>query len=43
MPPLFDERFVMTVVFVQNSTTYVMDVNTKLEGKCKLNLPSTVV
>jgi hypothetical protein len=30
VPPLSDKRFVMTVAFVQNSTTYVMEVNTKL-------------
>jgi len=30
VPPLSGGRFVITVTFVQNSTTYVIEVNTKL-------------
>ena len=30
----------MTISFVQNSATYPLQLNTKLDGKCKLHLPS---
>jgi hypothetical protein len=38
VPTSSDERFVMTVAFVQDSTTYLTYFNTKLKGKCKLLL-----
>jgi hypothetical protein len=38
VPPLSDEMFVMTAVFVQDSETYLAELNTKLKGKCKLQL-----
>jgi len=38
VPTLSDGRFVMIVAFVQDSTTYVMVVNTKRDGKWKLSL-----
>jgi hypothetical protein len=38
VPPLSDERFVMSVAFVQDSTIYVTQLSTKLDGKCKLSL-----
>jgi len=36
--PLSDGRFVVTVTFVQDSTTCLLRLNNKLEGKCKLSL-----
>jgi hypothetical protein len=29
MPPLSDDRFVMTIPFVQASTNYIREINTK--------------
>jgi hypothetical protein len=38
VPFLSEERFVITVVFLQDSKTYLMELLTKLEGKYKLQL-----
>ena len=43
VPPLSDDRFFMTAPFVQDSTTYVMELNTKLEGKRILHWQSCLV
>ena len=43
MSPLWDGKFDMTVAFVQNSTTCILQINTKLDGKYKLHLPSFLV
>jgi hypothetical protein len=43
VPPLSDGRFVMTVAFVQDSTTYLLQLSTKLGGKYELHLPSFLV
>jgi hypothetical protein len=37
VPPLSDGSFVMIVAFVQDSKTYIMDVNTKGGGKNKFH------
>jgi hypothetical protein len=37
VPPLFAERFIMTAAFVLDSTTCLMYLYTKLQGKCKLS------
>ena len=43
VPSLSDDRFFMTAAFVQESTTDVTELNTKLEGKRKLHWQSCLV